>query len=113
MTLKFYGLLAALLTQSYALQADSYHPLAADYMLAGQLAYGDIESGKTHLYLKIKGGDAIQIFNTMTQTEHSCLDGQTRSAGNMVCHLLTPKSASYCVFAIDMANNQITLGETC
>ena len=92
---------------------EAYQPIKASYQLAGKLAYGDIEPGQSHLYLKIMGQDAVSLFNALPHKSESCSAGETRHSGNIICHKQVPITTSYCIFAIDIAQNKVAIGETC
>lgn len=98
-----------------AVHANTYEELTAEFMLAGKIAYGDLEKGQSHLYIKIKGNDALKLFDAMNVKTviSGCLGVKEKTQGNISCYSAQDESDSYCVFAVNIEENKIDIGETC
>lgn len=95
--------------------ANTYKYINAEFMLAGKIAYGDLEEGNSHLYIKIKGSDAMMLFNAMNvkAVKSECIGLKEKTFGNISCYSADIEKDSYCIFSVDIEKNKIELGEIC
>lgn len=95
--------------------ANEYLPINGKYRLAGKIAFGDIEPGNSHLYIKITGESAKKLYAAINAREdkEGCTPTASKTAGNIVCHKHSNSFPGYCIFAVSIDENKIELGETC
>jgi hypothetical protein len=95
--------------------ANEYKPLSADYMIAGKIAFGDLEEGTTHLYIRVNNKAAIELYDSLDVEERidECTTLLSKKEGKIECYKSKDLSESYCIFAVNLKENKIEYGETC
>jgi len=87
-----------------------YRDLSGRYSIGSELVRGDIEQGTSHLYLRIEGeaaGDLYRSLNAEEKTDE-CTNSLIKTQGHIICF-----KNSYCAFAINIETNTLAIGHLC
>ena len=97
-----------------AYSGGRYSKINGKYKIGGPFAFGDVEPGKSHIHIKLKGKTARGVYHAMDAEEkdNECEKGKVKSVGDMVCMQFSKKDYE-CTFAIKINSQKIVGTGSC